>query len=208
MRKFWIVGGVLALASAASANVRITEYMYSGTGPEFVEFTNTGAAAVDFTGWSYDDVSGVAGSVSLSGFGVVAPGESVILTEGTAAQFTTDWALSGVKVIGDNTQNLGRSDAINIYNASNVLVDQLVFGDQALPGTIRTQNFSGWAIVSGPGPFGNINNAWVLSAVGDAQGSYASANGDVGSPGRYVVPEPATLGLIGGMTCVALRRRR
>jgi predicted extracellular nuclease len=209
MRKLLALGTLLAAASAASANIRITEFMYSGTGPEYVELTNIGASAVDLTGWSYDDVSGVPDSVSLSDFGVVAAGESVIFTEGTAAQFILDWSLpASVKVLGGNTQNLGRADTINIYNASDVLVDQLNFGDQAFPGTIRAQNASGWAIVSGPGPYGNIDAGWVLSAVGDSQGSYANANADVGSPGMYAVPEPATLGLIGGLAAVALRRRR
>lgn len=208
MRKIWIVAAGLAVTPLASANIRITEYMYSGNGPEYIEFTNTGASPIDMSGWSYDDVSGIPGSVSLSAFGVVAAGESVILTEGPAAQFAIDWALTGTKVIGDNVQNLGRADTINIYDSASALVDQLNYSDQTFPGTIRTQTVSGWAVVSGPGPFGDINSAWVLSSVGDLQGSYTNLNFDIGNPGRYVVPEPATLGLLGGLAAIGLRRRR
>ncbi len=89
----------------------ITEWAYQGSGGEFMEFTNTGSTPVDMTGWSYDDNTQLPGSVSLSAFGIVAPGESVILADLTAAAFRTEWGLpASVKVIGENTQNLGRAD--------------------------------------------------------------------------------------------------
>lgn len=59
--------------------IQITEYSYQSANGEFVEFTNTGNSAVNMTGWSFDDNSRIAGSFSLSGFGVVKPGESVII---------------------------------------------------------------------------------------------------------------------------------
>jgi hypothetical protein len=48
---------------------------------------------------------------------VVAPGQSVILTDETASDFATIWELSDVKIIGGNTANLGRNDEINLYDA-------------------------------------------------------------------------------------------
>jgi len=163
--------------------MRITEYMYDGAGQEFVEFTNTGTTAVNMTGYSYADNSRAPGAVSLSAFGTVQPGESVILAENNAATFRTIWGLcSGTKVIGGLTVNLGRSDEINLYNASNSLVDQLTYGDQAYPGTIRTQNKSGWVNAAGLGT--NTISNWTLSATGDAEGSAASTLGDIGSPGK------------------------
>lgn len=45
----------------AHADVRITEWMYSGGSGEFIEFTNLGSSAIDFTGWSYDDDSRLPG---------------------------------------------------------------------------------------------------------------------------------------------------
>ena len=43
---------LLAATQACASNVYITEWMYSGTDGEFIEFTNLSGSAVDFTGWS------------------------------------------------------------------------------------------------------------------------------------------------------------
>ena len=163
--------------------MRITEYMYSGNNGEFVEFTNVGSTPIDMTGWSYDDNGHTPGKVSLSVYGIVQPGESVILTETDAATFRTDWSLcSGQPVIGGNTDNLGRSDQINLYDNNNILVDRLTYGDQTFPGTIRTQDVSGYVTAAALG-LDNIAG-WTLSSIGDAEGSVKSTGGDIGSPGR------------------------
>jgi predicted extracellular nuclease len=132
LRQFLFAGAALsaaAFAPLASAEIYITEWMYNGNGKtgEYIEFTNLGDTAVDFSGWSFDDDSNNPGSVSLSAFGLVNPGESVILTEATAADFRSVWNLSGsVKVIGNNTNNLGRNDQINLYDNLGQLVDRPV----------------------------------------------------------------------------------
>lgn len=168
-----------------SAAIRITEWMYQGANGEFVEFTNVGNTPVDMTGWSFDDNSRTPGSTSLSAFGIVAPGESVILTEANAATFRAAWNLcDAVKVIGNLTDNLGRNDEINLYDAGGNLVDRLTYNDEgATPvNGPRTQNASAWVTAAALG--NNTANLWVLSTTGDAEGSYASTGGDVGSPGK------------------------
>ncbi len=189
---------VLSLASQALAQVRITEWMYNGS--EFIELTNLGPSAVDFTGWSFDDDSRTAGIVSLTDFGTVAVGESVILAEALASAFRADWGLpTSVKVIGGNATNLGRNDEINIYDNFGDLVDRLTFGDQDFPGSIRTDAASG-----NPGSEALLgtNNVlgWQSSTLGDAFGSFENANGLFGNPGSYpmstTVPEPTTVALI------------
>lgn len=192
------------IAGTASAQIAITEYMYSANFAEYVEFTNLSNAPVDMTGWSYDDVSREPGTLDLSAFGVVAPGESVIITEESADDFNTVWGLSGVKVIGEYTNNLGRGDEINLYDAGGNLIDQLTYGDEDFPGTIRAQDFSGNPV---PGAVGNNDIAgWVLAFEGDSFGSYLSAFGDVGNPGTFI-PAPAPIALLGLGGLVALRRR-
>lgn len=166
-----------------NTTIRITEWMYAGAGQEFVELTNVGTEPVDLTGWSYDDDGATPGAFDLSPFGVVLPGESVVFVEAPPASFRTDWGLcDGVKIIGPYTNNLGRVDQINIFDDQDRLVDVLTYGDNVIPGSPRTQNRSAWVTAQGLG----VDDAtlWVLSTVGDSEGSISSSGGDVGSPGR------------------------
>lgn len=210
-----LLAAALSLGASAHAagSVAITEWMYNGS--EFIEFTNLSGAAVDLTGWSFDDDSRAVGTVSLSAFGTLAAGETVILAEADAATFRAQWSLAdSVKVIGGNSVNLGRNDEINLYNASGALVDRLRFGDSSyVPGTIRTQDVSGnpasLAVLDGSDATG-----WVLSSVGDAFGSRVSTDGHIGNPGVFTlapaVPEPAHYALtLGGLMVIgAIARRR
>jgi predicted extracellular nuclease len=197
---------VVAASPASASTVRITEWQYNGS--EFIEFTNIDAGAVDFTGWTFGDSGSGAtgpGPVSLSAFGVVQAGESVILSEAAAVDFRSLWNLSAsVDVIGGNGTNLGRSDAIKLYDSSSVLVDQLVYNDQAAPGLIRTQNISG--LPGSAAALGANNQAlWIYAVAGDAYGSYTSTTGGfIGNPGSYVAPVPLPAAAWLGVT----RRRR
>lgn len=170
----------------------LTEYMYDGPGGEFLEFTNLSSEPIDMTGWVIDDSNellGPNGPFDVGALGVVQPGESVIVTEATPDEFRAEWGLDrSVKVVGNlglgNGNNLGRNDEINIYDAAGELVDRLTYGDEDFPGSIRTQNASGWVPLESLGK--NDPYAWVLATVGDAQGSYASAGGDIGNLGYYL----------------------
>ena len=203
MRRLVTFGMVVSVAQYAFGGMVISEWMYNGAGTgstgEFVEFTNTGPASVDMTGWSFDDNSRTPGSAPLSTLGIVGPGKSVILTDETAANFITIWGLSGVSVVGDNTNNLGRSDEINLYDAGNNLVDRLTYNDQAVPPQgPRTQNVSCNIPATDYG-YTVAQSGWVLAVVGDSYGSWKSSRGEIGSPGQ--VPEPITLTmfLVGGL---------
>lgn len=192
MKKLHCLAAVVILslnAATSLAAIRITEWMYSGNGGEFIELTNVGSAAIDMSGWSYDDDSRTPGEFDLSGFGLVQPGESVIFTEDPAEEFRASWSLGPqVKIIGDlglpNANGLGRNDALVLFDAGNGVIDQLAYGDQDHPGSIRAQNASGW--VSAAGAAQNNPLAWTLSTVADAQASYDSTGGNTGSPGTFV----------------------
>lgn len=211
-----ILLGLAAAAPAANAaSVYITEWEYNGNGSsaEFVEFTNLGTTAVDFTGWSFDDDSNNAGTVSLSAFGLVAAGQSVLLIENSnTAAFRTAWGLdASVKIIGGNAANLGRADALNLFDNNGALVDRLAYGDEAFPGTIRTDKKSGLPTAAA---LGARNPAlWFFASAGDAYGSHLSTEGNLGNPGTYVAPVPlpaaAWLLMSGlGVLGAAARRRR
>lgn len=192
------VAALMAMASSAfGQSMRITEWMYDGSsvaGGEFIEFTNLSDKPIDMTGWSMDDDHRVPGAFDLSTFGIVQPGESVIVTEDPAEAFRADWGLSPkVKIIGglgDVTgNNLGRNDEINLYDADDQLVDRLTYGDQAFPGTIRTRWFSGNPTsISAVGA--NDPYQWALASPGDMHNSWTSANGDVGNPGEFAFDGP------------------
>ncbi len=199
-----MLSGLINTAEASVTNVKITEWMYNSSGSvgEFIEFTNLGSTAVNFTGWSFDDSSRTANSESLSGFGLIGAGESVILTELTAAAFRTEWNLSSsIKVIGGNTNNLGRSDEINLYDNTNTLIDRLTYNDQGT-GTVKGPRTSGVSGVPGSLAALGANNAslWALSTVGNLDGAYKSLSGDIASPGKTsfavsAVPVPAAVWL-------------
>ncbi len=171
--------------SFGASGLRITEYMYSGDGGEFVEFTNLSEEPIDLTGWSMDDDSATPGTFDLSAAGIVLPGQSIVITEDEAVTFMADWSLVGVIVLGLNdVAKLGRNDQINIYDADDNLIDRLDYGDESYPGTIRARYASGQACEDLIGQ--NDIFGWVLAEVGDGYGSYASTPGDIGSPGLFV----------------------
>lgn len=197
MRHVVTVGLVVALASVALGNMVISEWMYSGIDGEFIEFTNIGPDPVDMTNWSYSDSDAQPGDLSfLDVFGVVQPGESVILTEAEPSSFQSAWGLgAGIKIFGPNTNsNLGRNDQINLYDAGGNLIDQLSYGDQTYPGTPRTQ-YKSCNIPATDYDYTVAQTTWVLADVGDAYGSWMSSGGDIASPG-IVIPEPTTLVLV------------
>lgn len=172
--------------AGSPVGLRLTEWMYAGASGEFMEFTNLSGAAIDLNGWSIDDDHATAGAFSLSAFGSVQPGESVIVTEADANAFRTAWNLAPtVKVIGGlgtvGGNNLSRNDQIHLFDSSGALQDRLWYGDQTYAGTIRTQNRSGQVGCAAVGL--NVLSGWTLSTVGDVYGSYAATSGDIGTPG-------------------------
>jgi hypothetical protein len=180
-----LLAGLLAVPSAATAaeatgQVRITEWAYNGS--EFVEFTNLDTVAVDITGWSFSDSKTVAGQVDLSSAGIVAPGASFVLSQASAADFRTEWALpNSVKVVGGNSTNLGRGDTINLFDSADSLVDSLSYDDEAGKGP-RTDKASAWPSTEAVIGIDDAA-AWVSSTAGDVEGSWTSTTSIIGSPG-------------------------
>jgi len=204
----WLLFASAVLPSEGA--MMITEFMYQGMDAaqtEFVEFTNVGSVAIDMTGWSFDDDSNVPGSLDLSGFGIVEPWQSVVITDALAADFRALWNLDpSVKIIGESDEGLARNDIMYLYNASNAPVDVLAYGDQNLPGSPRPR-FAGFT--TNPANYGaNDIFEWYASTLADGI-SFASDANDIGSPGIAVVPEPSIWGAAGaGLVVAGCRRYR
>jgi predicted extracellular nuclease len=205
-------------ARADDSQLRITEWMYKsadipsdGKG-EFIELTNIGTTSMDLTGWSQDDSTGHPGAHSMSSFGVIAAGESVVLTESDPDAFRATWHLdASVKVISyGGNDNLGSSDTINIYNASNQVVDSLVYGNLGP----KTSGVSGRPdSLASLGAPGSGPALWVKSTVGDADHAVMATDGSIGSPGYTslvsAVPEPSGIALaLAGLGMLAFSARR
>jgi hypothetical protein len=208
----------LATVGRTSAAILITEVAPWGSGgtpyvADWFELTNTGAAAVDLTGWKIDDSSAsTATAAPLRGVTSIPAGKSAIFFEGQAdgstdatitANFISAWfggsAPTGFLIGAYGGGGLGLSstgDAVNIYDGSNALIANVAFG--AATTNVSFDNAAG------------LNNATIstLSAVG-VNGAF-SASGAVGSPGRTAaVPEPtAVLLAVAGFAVVAAARRR
>ncbi|WP_082468039.1 lamin tail domain-containing protein [Leifsonia sp. Leaf264] len=191
------VGAALALAlpataqAADAASIRITEWMYNpvNSSGEYIEFTNLGSAPVSLAGWSFDDDSRAPGTVPLDSLGTLAVGQSAIITESADATFRSDWALGAdVKILAGNVTNLGRADEINLFSGTDAvanLVDRLSYNDQGT-GPVKGPRTQGVAGIPKTEAALGANDAsqWQLSAVGDAEASWTSTTGDIGSPGK------------------------
>ena len=194
------------LPVAAHAQIIISEVDPTGSSASYAadwfELKNTGASAVDLTGWKMDDNSASFSlAVALRGITSVAAGQSVVFVEGNTsgttdatidANFISAW-FGGSAPVGFTIANYGgsgvglsaTSDAVNIYNSTGTLQAGVTFG--ASTAGISFDNAAGLS--------GTISQ---LSAAG-VNGAFLSFNGaETGSPGNVgPVPEPGTLALMG-----------
>jgi len=207
---------LLAGASAAQAQVKITEVSAWGSGnapyaTDWFELTNTGSSAISLSGWSMDDNSNGTAKVSMVGISSIAAGESVIFTENAAkASFLSTWfganAPAGLQIGTYTGSGVGLStsgDAVNVYNAGGVLQANVIFGASGAGPSYPTFD-------NAAGLTGNISQ---LSLVG-VNGAFAALNdsSEIGSPGTVAaaVPEPSSYALMlaGLVTVGAISRRR
>jgi hypothetical protein len=194
------------LPVVAHAQIIISEVDPTGSSASYAadwfELKNTGASAVDLTGWKMDDNSAnFSLAVALRGITSVAAGQSVVFVEGNTsgttdatidANFISAW-FGGSAPVGFTIANYGgsgvglsaTSDAVNIYNSTGTLQAGVTFGAST----------AGFTFDNAAGLSGAISQ---LSAAG-VNGAFLSFNGaETGSPGNVgPVPEPGTLALMG-----------
>jgi hypothetical protein len=193
-----VVGLTAPPAGAVTPSVVVTEVAPWGSGnapyaADWFELTNTGAAAVNITGWKMDDNSdSFALAVALNGVTSIAPGQSVVFIEGTsttAASFTSTWfgaSPPGGFTIGTYSgSGVGLStggDAVNIFDSTGAAVTGVTFG--VSDATSPFQSFDNSA-----GASGAIST---LSAAG-VNGAFLAPDGiEIGSPGTVTTDPNAT----------------
>lgn len=208
---------LLFVAGPSSAAIVITEVHPTGSSnsttyeADWFELTNTGASAVDITGWRVDDDSNnFANALLLNGVTSINPGQSVVFIESSSDAiydaFKTGWF--GTDVPSDFT--IGRyngsgiglgagGDQLNIFDSSGTPITSVVFGAAT----------AGTTFDNADGLSGAIST---LSAVGINGAFTSAAGGEIGSPGftANAVPEPSTWALMlcgmGGLGLLARRR--
>jgi hypothetical protein len=218
---------LLFTATSSFAAIVITEVHSMGSqnltyASDWFELTNTGAAAVDITGWKIDDGSNLfSAALPLTNVTSIAPGQSVVFMEISVANlgldptavtyynaFKSAWFGSSVPsgfTIGHYSgSGIGLSstgDGANVFDSLGV----------AVPGANVTfpAGSLGISFDNAAGLSGAITT---LSTVG-VNGAFNSVTGsEVGSPGfaPSAVPEPSTWALmlcgLGGIGLVARRR--
>ncbi len=183
---------VLTITAAPSpVSLAVTEISpwSSGNSPymaDWFEVTNTGSAPVDLTGYKVDDSSNaIATALALNGVPSIAPGQSVVFTEGTAATaaaLKAFWEIPNVAVGYYSGAGIGLStggDAVNLFDATGARVTGVSFG--ASTDFVTFDNVAGLKL-SAPG----INGA-------------TTVGGETGGPGTIVTRRiedavPATVG--------------
>lgn len=145
-----LAAATVASSAAPATNFKITEVLYTGLFGEFIEVFNlSGADITDLNKYSFDDSHAVVGKVPFPNV-TLQNNQALIITEVSSTIFNQAWytePLTGSApytipahiapvIIQNNTQNLGRADAINIFYTDagvTTTVDKLEYNDQATP---------------------------------------------------------------------------
>jgi hypothetical protein len=204
---------VCLTSSSVHAALIITEVASTSGAPagpleslDWWELTNTGPLSVLLDGYSWED-NPVSNDRAIFPNGIsVAAGESIVIHQGTGvvAPFRTTWGLSPtVQVLSQDQfggtnlfSGLGSGgDAVNLFDASNVLAANVSFGPSTSGRTFE------W----------DTNGGGLGLSVNGEKGAHLSSYGGVGSPG-IAVPEPAAAALLVGTMFASvgcgLRRRK
>lgn len=115
----------------AGNTVLITEINSNAAGGDFFEIYNYGTAAIDLTGWKWDDDSANFSDAAVATFGAVSLGAGqrlVVLAAATSTAFNTAWSNPVASVVALGGPGLGKGDAVVLFNATGKVVAALNFG--------------------------------------------------------------------------------
>jgi len=214
MKNAFALALVAAAATAASANVVVNEVVGSTTGPdvEFIELYNTGASAIDLTGWTIElwdsdstSFGGADGTAPYALSGTIAAGGYWTIANGEAA---SQLGFIGDAFFGNNS--IENSSYTLVLRDAGANVVQTIFfwdsgaGDQAnIAGSVITPDIT-------VGPDGTFLPAGFYRAGDGSNNIVIHSFNDFSdyTPGAANVPAPGALALLGLGGLVAGRRRR
>lgn len=168
-------------------SLAITEIMASSNDPasssngDWFEVTNTGSAAIDMNGFSWDDDSRTPGTHTIDGTLMIGAGESIIFLDEVQPDDST-WAYEWMQyannlqvIAADEFNAMGFSglgsggDEVNLYDDNGALIQRVTYASTDVTAGYSMQIDS----------MGTITT----SVVG-VNGVYTSIDGDVGNPGN------------------------
>jgi hypothetical protein len=209
MRNAAVVMMLLSASLMSRANLVITEVMSSSSHAntavdgDWFELYNSGASAVDLTGYSWDDNTKTAGSADFNGLTIGAGQAIIICQEGLGKeQLWKDlWGLSGVTVVNlgnSEFQNFGSGgDEVHLYDSSSVEIASVSVGAATLGYSFEWDSAGNYLGLSA---FGE-NGAFQATAA-------AGGGPDIASPGVVsVIPEPGAFALLALGSLVLIGRR-
>lgn len=230
IRSMICIAALAATGSSSLANLVITEVHSTGSsgeayGADWFEVTNKGSTAVDITGWKMDDSSfSFSSAVDLRNLTSIPAGASVIFIESGSTgtndvtnrdNFIAAWFGStvpaGLIIANYGGSGVGLSssgDGVALYDAAGNLQAQISFGAGTAGVTFDNSLGTDSIVMT---PLSTLSVVGVNSAF-NSVADYQSTNPgvkEIGSPGYPgLIPEPATLGLLGLGALTLVRRRR
>ncbi|MGC8698316.1 MAG: lamin tail domain-containing protein, partial [Halothiobacillus sp.] len=131
---------VIAFKTAAPVHydLAITEVNSNATGGDFFELYNYGAAAIDISGWKWDDSAAKFNDASAATFTagtVIAPNERLVVVQATTdTAFRTAWnnLSTSIKTAAVGGPGLGKGDAVVVFDTNGQVAAAMNYGATAL----------------------------------------------------------------------------
>ena len=227
MNRLIASAALLAISTAARADIVITEIHYNPNGSEnanqeWAEIYNTGDQPVDLSGWDWGDSQDEQYTGNFPTGTSLAPHTAAILVAQSATVFQQIWGPNIQVITADTGISLGNTgsatnETVVIRNEQDAIIDAVNY----------ETNTNGWpgnnnqaSIYLKPDAISQLANDvgsnWALSTVGTDGAFQAAALNpditnstlqDIASPGAVAVPEPASFTAV-ALAAIALRRRR
>lgn len=194
-----------AAAPAVAPSLLITEMNSNAAAGDFFEILNFGSAAVDLSGWKWDDDSASSSDAAAATFPVVsipAGGRLVVVNTTDVAAFRAAWGLNtNVPVVAFTGPGLGQGDAVALFDTTGKVVASFSYKVAAITasdGTVITTAVASAGVAAAPGlhagPSYGATGANSVSAVWDGVSTSAPAYkaAVAGVAGGFAQPAAAT----------------